>query len=387
MVDHGHAGRGVGAWRDPEIVTPQLVPLVQDLTVTEGGLTPEIAWTLPDLTGYDVENVRVRIYDDATNNMIFASSAMAPTTSEYTIPASILLAGGQYVFAWNWRTWKRGARRTVPAPLPRPTRHIRISMPLLFCSMGRPTDGGDGVHEKCFSSLQFQPGRREAATLVLTGLGEGDFSFTLENGAGTVFAIGAGGAENVDESIRQFVAPDPGTYFVRIVGPPLSHTVSWSHEGRTSNWLRAILGRSTGHLPDGKVLGAAGNTGSIGGGGGGSVSLGIDIGDGTGYHWDIQGDGSIGDGDYDAMTAAWIIRAFLHSPLHRPRTEAGRSSSARDDRRRAGQPKDLCARRPGLRAIPGDRHQYRLGCGQLHSAHLYEPRFGRQRVFCDDFQR
>jgi len=59
---------------------------------------------------------------------------------------------------------------------------------------------------------------REVVTWLLTGLAVNQLSLEVLDSAGTVVALGAGGAANVGRSIREFVVPASGTYYARVLG-------------------------------------------------------------------------------------------------------------------------------------------------------------------------
>ena len=86
------------------IPKPELIPLVNSLQVSGALLTPRISWTLPDLTGLDVTRIFLRVGDldhfsiDSVSEQIFQSAFLAPTTTFFDIPASILALGGHYSF-------------------------------------------------------------------------------------------------------------------------------------------------------------------------------------------------------------------------------------------------------------------------------------------------
>lgn len=80
------------------IADPELLPLVLGLHVIQGGTTPTVAWTLPDLTAYDVDRIRVRVIDASSNSPIFQSGALSTSATSYTIPDGVLTFGGVYEF-------------------------------------------------------------------------------------------------------------------------------------------------------------------------------------------------------------------------------------------------------------------------------------------------
>jgi outer membrane protein assembly factor BamB len=82
------------------IPNPELLPLAENLQLTGSGATPTLSWTLPDLTGFDVESTRIFVYNDATDDII-ANPLLAGTPTQFAIPSGLLVPGVPYVFAVN----------------------------------------------------------------------------------------------------------------------------------------------------------------------------------------------------------------------------------------------------------------------------------------------
>jgi hypothetical protein len=66
-------------------------------------------------------------------------------------------------------------------------------------------------------SLQLDSG--ESLTLVVEDLSGTGVTLELLDGSGNLLASGAAGQDNVDQLLANFVAPDTGTYYVRLQGP------------------------------------------------------------------------------------------------------------------------------------------------------------------------
>jgi hypothetical protein len=84
----------------PAIANPQLVPLAESLQVLGGGATPTITWSLPDLTGFDVDFLRFRVYDDSSNDIIL-NTVLPLATTGFAIPVGLLGPGVPYIFSVN----------------------------------------------------------------------------------------------------------------------------------------------------------------------------------------------------------------------------------------------------------------------------------------------
>ena len=83
----------------PAIANPQLLPFVQNLQVVGTGPTPTVTWSLPDLTGFDVELLRFRVYNDVTNDVLFNLALPSLATTAFTIPDGLLVPGVPYAFS------------------------------------------------------------------------------------------------------------------------------------------------------------------------------------------------------------------------------------------------------------------------------------------------
>ncbi|WP_270934322.1 CARDB domain-containing protein [Falsiroseomonas oryzae] len=149
-------------------------------------------------------------------------------------------------------------------------------------------------------SLTLEAG--QAATFALarteSDAEEGALTLELVDPAGTLLAIGTGDAFNAEQSIYRFVAPAAGTYRIRVsASEPASYALVVTRGAEFDLELGArrplaITGVVTGNL--GELVGT-GDPGT-----GTPTSLGITLNDVDGFRWDIEGDGSIGDGSSDA---------------------------------------------------------------------------------------
>jgi hypothetical protein len=80
------------------IADPEFLPLVQNVQVVGSGLTPTVTWTLPDLTGFDVDAIRIRAVVAGTSSQIFQSGLLDTSATSFTLPGGTLLAGTTYEF-------------------------------------------------------------------------------------------------------------------------------------------------------------------------------------------------------------------------------------------------------------------------------------------------
>jgi hypothetical protein len=86
------------------IPNPELIPFVNNLQISGALLTPDISWTLPDLTGLGVTRIRVVVWDldnllgGSLADQIFVSANLAPTTTSFNVAAGVLGPGKNYSF-------------------------------------------------------------------------------------------------------------------------------------------------------------------------------------------------------------------------------------------------------------------------------------------------
>lgn len=80
----------------PTLADPELLPFIGNITVSGAGLTPTVSWTLPDLTGFDADDIQFRVIR-ATGGQIL-NQALSLSTTSFTVPTGVLLDGESYFF-------------------------------------------------------------------------------------------------------------------------------------------------------------------------------------------------------------------------------------------------------------------------------------------------
>ena len=80
------------------IADPEFLPLVQNVQISGTGLTPTVSWGLPDLTGFDVDAIRVRAVVAGTGEQIFQSAILPSTTTSFALPSGLLAPQVGYQF-------------------------------------------------------------------------------------------------------------------------------------------------------------------------------------------------------------------------------------------------------------------------------------------------
>jgi hypothetical protein len=103
------------------IANPVLLPFVTGITVSDSSTTPTVSWTLPDLTGFSVDEIRLRIIDASTEANLFESTPLPIATTSFMVPNGILTSGKSYVYRvildqnFEWSSTFSGVTR-VPEP-------------------------------------------------------------------------------------------------------------------------------------------------------------------------------------------------------------------------------------------------------------------------------
>jgi hypothetical protein len=80
------------------IADPEFLPLLQNVQAIGSGTMPTITWTVPDLTGFDVDDIRVRVVEAGTSSQIFQSALLPTSATSFTLPSGVLQPGASYVF-------------------------------------------------------------------------------------------------------------------------------------------------------------------------------------------------------------------------------------------------------------------------------------------------
>jgi hypothetical protein len=96
IIPTDSTGTGPSAFTDA-LAEPELVPYVDSITPKGSPLGASVEWTLPDLTGFDVEFVAVRIVQVTPRSPVFFTDFPFPATS-FEPPPGVLEYGVEYVY-------------------------------------------------------------------------------------------------------------------------------------------------------------------------------------------------------------------------------------------------------------------------------------------------
>lgn len=80
------------------IADPEIQPLLQNVQIVPHGLTPTVTWRLPDLSSFDVDDIRVRVVEVATGQQIFQSAFLDPISTSFTFGSGVLNYDVAYEF-------------------------------------------------------------------------------------------------------------------------------------------------------------------------------------------------------------------------------------------------------------------------------------------------
>lgn len=121
----------------PLIEDPELLPFATDVSVSDSSSTPTISWLLPDLTGFDVDRVRVRAID-ATSGLQVFSVNLTPTATSFTFADGILETGHSYYYrviledlANGLQENRSNAFTATAVTVPEPTALVLLSLGLI----------------------------------------------------------------------------------------------------------------------------------------------------------------------------------------------------------------------------------------------------------------
>ena len=77
--------------------------MVRNVRVTGGGAEPHVSWELPDLTGFDIDRIRVAVRGGKRvmgrfMDRLYVSGDLPATATAFAIPPGVLASGERYIF-------------------------------------------------------------------------------------------------------------------------------------------------------------------------------------------------------------------------------------------------------------------------------------------------
>jgi hypothetical protein len=77
---------------------PELLPFVESITPQGSPVGASVEWTLPDLTGFDIDSVHVRIVQVTPREEVFSSDDLPVYTTRFEPPSGVFQYGVEYVY-------------------------------------------------------------------------------------------------------------------------------------------------------------------------------------------------------------------------------------------------------------------------------------------------
>jgi len=82
----------------PINAAPEVLPFAQNVLASDASRTPTVSWTLPDLTGFDVDRVRLRVLDEDLAGTIVYQADLASDATSYVMPNGVLEINHRYTY-------------------------------------------------------------------------------------------------------------------------------------------------------------------------------------------------------------------------------------------------------------------------------------------------
>jgi hypothetical protein len=84
------------------IAEPEFLPLAENITVQGTPLGARVSWKLPNLAGFDVDGVLIRVIEAESGRHIWGTGdLLSPQTTSFTPPPGVLQVGVDYVYWVN----------------------------------------------------------------------------------------------------------------------------------------------------------------------------------------------------------------------------------------------------------------------------------------------
>ncbi|HEX2475713.1 MAG TPA: PEP-CTERM sorting domain-containing protein, partial [Lacipirellulaceae bacterium] len=91
-------GTGLPTFGDA-IIEPEFLPLVHDIEVEGTPVSARVTWTPPNLDGFDVDEVAVRVIEATSGRHMWQSEPLPVETTSFELPGEVLDVGVDYVYA------------------------------------------------------------------------------------------------------------------------------------------------------------------------------------------------------------------------------------------------------------------------------------------------
>ncbi|MEW5770788.1 MAG: pre-peptidase C-terminal domain-containing protein [Pseudomonadota bacterium] len=259
-----------------------------------------------------------------------AQSIAIQTSGVYTIRALAVEGAGEY----QVQALLNAAAEAEPTPDSGLNDSLADAQDInaSFISLGSTAERGAvrgnlAAADEDWFAFALQPGDISSMALSRDDTQSSRLALELYNASGSLIAAGASDSLALDAYIKDFVSAAGGTYYLRVSGGVGGYSVVVT---RNIDFDMA-LADSQDISQTNRVLGFVG--GAVGGGAGtgtsGSTSLSVNLYDASGYLWDIQRDGDISNGIYDAYDGGMVHTGFPSYSSALTEEGGARSSSAR----------------------------------------------------------
>ena len=160
----------------------------------------------------------------------------------------------------------------------------------------------------------FQLTGGEVTSLALVAAGEGQADFTLLDPQGNPIAIATQNGSSDIATIRNFSVPEDGRYYVRVTGTPAAdYVLTLTRNADVDSIVTSLPSGALDITKYGQVLGSLGSArvDEPADEGNTLVSLPAYMYDGDGSRWDVQWNGSLGPGSWNAFDSGLEMTEFF----------------------------------------------------------------------------
>jgi PEP-CTERM motif-containing protein len=173
------------------LVEPEFVPLAENITVQGTSLGATVSWTLPNLAGFDLDGLHLRVIEAATGRHIWNlnTNLLPLQTTKFTAPPGVLQVGVDYVY------WV--ALVDVEGTDVQENVSLAFSQPFRFTSL---TTSGDFNLDGTVDAADYVVWRKDLGTIYT----QNDYNAWRQN-----FGATAGGAAAVIQPTLRAAVPEP----------------------------------------------------------------------------------------------------------------------------------------------------------------------------------
>ncbi|HEX2476652.1 MAG TPA: PEP-CTERM sorting domain-containing protein [Lacipirellulaceae bacterium] len=109
------------------IVDPEFLPLVENVTVQGTSLGARVSWTLPNLDGFDVDGIFVRVIEATSGRHMWQTNLLSVQTTSFTPPSGVLQEGVDYVYWINLHDFEGSFSENSSKAFSQPFRYTALT--------------------------------------------------------------------------------------------------------------------------------------------------------------------------------------------------------------------------------------------------------------------